>query len=198
MTTRGARPPLEIFQTSQVAKRQLAKARRFFPKIPPRPFVTVLVPRICPLPTLLSSPVTAPPTIPPTSGTNFGSGVVPSIANGIPPFPLAAPANADNPPTIPLCRLASILKDNAPCGLTVPAPRITPMAGTLRLMLSAFLPSGVPRALRLAFSIVVCGLRLTCRYQKIGTTNGGTSPGTHFNNKAHVSEQASQSPERGG
>ena len=119
------------------------------------PLVRPFVPGICPWVTLETAPVTAPVaklvTAPPISGTNFGFEVVPWIANGIPPCPLPAPTTFDSPPTTPPCRLASILKARSPVGLTVPAPVMTPIAGTLRLMLSAFVPSGAKRATRLAF-----------------------------------------------
>src|SRR5205814_8366282 len=112
----------------------------FFPRIPPRPFVTFLAPGICPLARLVTSPFAKPATTPPTSGINFGFDVVPSIANGIPPFPLVVPATFDRPPTMPPCRSAIILKARSPPGLTVPALVITPIAGTERLLLSAIVP----------------------------------------------------------
>jgi hypothetical protein len=56
------------------------------------------------------------------------------MAKGMPLWPLRASATFDSPPTMPPCRPAIILKARVPSGLTVPAPVITPMAGTLTLM----------------------------------------------------------------
>jgi hypothetical protein len=56
------------------------------------------------------------------------------MAKGMPLWPLRASATFDSPPTMPPCRSAIILKARVPSGLTVPAPVITPMAGTLTLM----------------------------------------------------------------
>jgi hypothetical protein len=51
-----------------------------------------------------------------------------------------------------------MLKLRAPAGLTVPAPVITPSAGTVKLIAFAFVPSGATRASRLKFWIDVSGL----------------------------------------
>src|SRR5271169_3697587 len=80
-------------------------------------------------------PFSRPFAIPFTSGTNFGSEVVPSTENGIPIPP----------------RVAFNLKASSFDGLTVPAPVIMPMAGTVRLMLLACVPSGATRTSELKF-----------------------------------------------
>ena len=61
-----------------------------------------------------------------TSGVNFGSEVVPVTPNGTP-----------IPPTSAFILKASWLE-----GLTVPPPVRTPIAGMVRLMLLACVPSG--------------------------------------------------------
>ena len=70
-----------------------------------------------------------------TSGMNFGSEVVPCTVNGIP----IPPTSAFN------------LNASSFDGLTVPAPVTTPMDGTVRLILSAWVPSGATRTLELKF-----------------------------------------------
>src|SRR5579864_2264855 len=71
-----------------------------------------------------------------TSGMNFGSEVVPETTMGTAPMPAT---------------LAFNLNASSFEGLTTPAPVTTPMDGTVRLMLSARVPSGATRKLELRF-----------------------------------------------
>src|ERR1700686_1051965 len=93
----------------------------------------------CPAPGMplpLSAPFNMPVAIPFTSGRNFGSEVVPETVIGTEPIPPIA---------------AFSLNASSFEGLTVPAPVTTPMEGTVRLILSARVPSGATRTSELKF-----------------------------------------------
>src|SRR3974390_676636 len=137
---------------------QLTAVQGFFLRSPPIALAgTVAVP-VAPPTAPFTAPAARPAATPPSSGTNFGSEVVPSTANGMPLPPVRPPApTLVKPPATPPLRLATILKPSAPPGLIVPAPVITPIAGTSRLIASSCVPAGETFTLLLRFRIAVSG-----------------------------------------